>query len=238
MPAEDFDVTQLAYKSELSALAGRLEGPVLQIGSRMQVIDRKVAGRLTWRDRMAGRRFVGADLEAGENVDAVFNITWPLDRIEAAIDGPARFRTVICAHLLEHVRDPFGAARNISALLEPGGQVFVQVPWVQAFHDFPDDFWRISFSGLRVLFDGFETVDQFYSGGSSDVCYRVTRGGQTATDIAALKLEGQLFEVMLEQKANQAMLRQYGRAAHLSRGYMPMTILNWLARKPAEQAPV
>ena len=226
------EVTQCAYQHERRQIAERLDGPVLHIGSRSQIIDQEIDGRFTWRSALGGREVVGADLEPGENVDAVMDITWPMERIEVALPGIKRFRSIVCAHLLEHVRDPFGAARNIANLLEPGGRVFVQVPWVQGFHDFPDDYWRISVSGLRVLFEGFETEDMFYSGGSSDVCYRVHRKGVPAIDIEGLKLEPELFQVVFPPQVNQQMLRQHARTTYLSRAYMPITILTWLGRKP------
>lgn len=227
------EVTQLSYQGERRRIAAALDGPVLHIGSRSQIIDQQVEGRFTWRGALGGKNVTGADLEAGDNVDAVFDITWPLPQIEAALPGPTRFGSVICSHLLEHVRNPFEAARNIADLTAPGGQIFIQVPWVQGFHDFPDDFWRISFSGLKVLFEGFETQEMFYSGGSSDVCYRVHRGGVPALDIDALKIEPELFQIVFPPKVNQQMLKQHARTAYLSRAYMPMVVLTWLARKPA-----
>ena len=235
MPAEpELMVNGFAYREALAQLAGGMEGPALQIGARMQIVDRQAAGRQTWRERLEGLAFTGADLEPGENVDAVFDVTWPLERIEAALPGPRRFRTVICAHLLEHVRDPFAAARNIAALLEPGGLALIQVPWVQAYHAFPDDYWRISFSGLEVLFPTLEPVDALYSGGSSDVAYRITRRGRTAFDAQARQIEAQVFQLLLPKQANDALLKKVAKPFYLSRGYMPMTVLTWLARKPAE----
>lgn len=195
------------------------------------MIDQNVEGRFAWREALAGREVVGADLEPGDNVDAAFDITWPLDQIEAALPGAHRFNSIICSHLLEHVRNPFDAARNISDLLNPGGLAFIQVPWVQGFHDFPDDYWRISFSGLKLLFEGFETEDMLYSGGSSDVCYRIHRGGTPAIDVDALKIEPELFQIVYPPKVNQQMLQQHGRTAYLSRAYMPIVVLTWLARK-------
>ena len=227
------EVTQLGYQAERNRIAGMLDGPVLHIGSRSQIIDQKIDGRFTWRDALAGKQLVGVDLEPGDNVDAVVDITWDQDRIDDALDG-RRFGSILCSHLLEHVRDPFAAARNIAALLEPGGRIFIQVPWVQGFHDFPDDFWRISFSGLRVLFEGFETEEMLYSGGSSDVCYRIHRGGAPALDIEALKIEPELFQIVFPQNVNQSMLKKHARTAYLSRAYMPITVLTWLARKPVD----
>ncbi|MGD1926575.1 MAG: class I SAM-dependent methyltransferase [Paracoccaceae bacterium] len=226
------DVKQLSYQDEIARVARGLSGPSLQIGSRTQVIDRQSGNHTTWRDRLPAETFTGADLEAGQNVDAIFDITWELDRIHAALPDAKAFGTVICAHVLEHVRDPFRAARNITDLLQPGGSAFIQVPWVQAFHDFPDDYWRISFSGLRVLFPGLEPEDAWYSGGSSDACYKITRDGEPATDLEALKLEAEIFQLLMPQPVNQDLLKKLNSAAYLSRAYMPVTVLTWVARKP------
>jgi len=228
-------VTQFDYKAELDAIATAMPGPVLQIGSRSQVIDQQVSNRKTWRDRCGAKGFVGADLEAGDNVDAVFDICWPLERIRTAllVAGHQSFGGIVCSHLLEHVKDPFSAARNIAALLAPGGQVFVQVPWVQAFHAFPDDYWRISLSGLEVLFEGLVPRDAFYSGGSSDAAYRIVRDGRADISLKAREAEATLFQVLLPQPASEKLLTQAGKQIHLSRGYMPVMVVNFLAVKPA-----
>lgn len=234
-PPDAPTLTQFPYKAELDRIAAALPGPVLQIGARSQVIDQQAGERRTWRDRCTAQGFVGADLEAGQNVDAVFDICWPLDRIKAALPaaGHAAFGAVICAHLLEHVKDPFAAARNIAALLAPGGQVFVQSPWVQGFHAFPDDYWRISLSGLEVLFDGLEAVDAFYSGGSSDVGYRIARNGKADLSLATRQAEAGLFQVLLPRPASEQLLAQAGKRVHLSRAYLPVMVINYLAEKPA-----
>ncbi len=231
-PAQ-IDVRQLKYQTEISEIAKRLEGPALQIGARTQVIDQQTKGRKTWRDRLSHTDFTGADLEKGRNVDAVFDITWPLEQIKAALPRAKRFKTIICSHLLEHVTNPFDAASNISELLEPGGVVFIQVPWVQAFHAFPDDFWRISFSGLQLLFRDLEPFDALYSGGSSDVCYRLLSNGKPALNKSALEREADIFQLMMDQQTNTNVLRHVNSAAYLSRAYMPVCVLTWLARKPA-----
>lgn len=227
-------LTQFSYKAELDRLAAALPGPVLQIGARSQVIDQKAGERRTWRDRCAAQGFVGADLEAGQNVDAVFDICWPLERIKAALTATDHgvFGAVICSHLLEHVKDPFAAARNIAALLAPGGRVFVQSPWVQGFHAFPDDYWRISLSGLEVLFEGLTTLDGFFSGGSSDVGYRIARDGQADLSLATRQAEAELFQVLLTRSASEKLLASAGKRVHLSRAYLPVMVINYLAEKP------
>jgi SAM-dependent methyltransferase len=230
LPAPVID--QHVYAAELDRIAELVDGPALHVGARSQVLDRSVEDRRTWRERLGAVGYVGADLEPGPNVDAVFDVTWPMERIAAALaPREAVFGTVLALHLLEHVRDPFAAARNLAALVAPGGHLFVQVPWVQAFHPFPDDYWRISLSGLLVLFEGLEPVDAFYSGGSSDVAFRITRGGRPAFDREVRHAEASLFQVVLEREANVRFLRGAGKRAALSRAYLPLTVVNFLARR-------
>jgi len=228
-------VTRIDYRAELDAIADAMAGPLLQIGSRTQVIDRDTAGRRTWRERAGAKGFVGADLKSGENVDAAFDICWPVDRIRAALKptGHESFGGIVCAHLLEHVRDPFAAARNIEALLAPGGHAFIQVPWVQAFHAFPDDYWRISLSGLELLFQGLKPLDAFYSGGSGDVGYRIVRDGVADLSPSARAAEAELFQVLLPAQQSVQFLKAAGKRIHLSRGYMPVTVVNFVAEKPS-----
>jgi len=221
---------RLDYQAELDRLAAGFEGPALQIGARQQVIDAQTDSHRTWRGRLAHTTLTGIDLDAGPNVDAVCDITWTIGRIREALPEPA-YQTVICAHVLEHVKDPFAAARNITDLLAPGGTAFIQVPWVQAFHAFPDDYWRFSISALGLLFPDLRPRDFFYSGGSSDVAYRLTRGGLVAFDPEALQHEAQLFQLLLPAGTNRQLLAQVKGLQYLSRGWMPATVLTWIACK-------
>ena len=223
-------LTQFSYKDEIDRIGAHLPGPVLQIGARSQVIDQQVENRKTWRDRCGDQGFIGADLEPGQNVDAVFDICWPLERIKTALlpAGHQAFGGIICSHLLEHVKDPFSAARNIAALLAPGGWIFVQSPWVQGFHAFPDDYWRISLSGLEVLFEGLQTRD-----GSSDAGYRIVKDGRADLSLKSRQAEAELFQVVLPRPASEKLLQSAGKRIHLSRAYMPITVINYLAEKPA-----
>jgi len=230
-----FTLAQSGYEQEIAAVAARLAGPVCQIGARAQMIDAK---EQTWRRRVQARglAFIGADLEAGDNVDAVFDLCAPLDAIQAAL-APAlagqRLNALICSHLLEHVRRPWVAAANLEALLAPGGLLFVQVPWSQAFHAFPDDFWRISLSGLVELFPGLDLLDAFTSGGSNDVAWRLHRDGKPDFSLAARKMEARVFQVLLSAEENRRLLGGLKeQRAYLSRGYLPTLFVSALFRKP------
>ena len=65
---------------------------------------------------------------------------------------------VFCEQVLEHVVDPIQAARNLFNLLHPGGYAVVSVPFMVRIHKEPEDYWRFSQAGLRVLLEraGFE----------------------------------------------------------------------------------
>ena len=110
---------------------------------------------------------------------------------------------------------------------------FIQVPWVQPFHAYPDDFWRISLSGLLELFSGLELVDAFYSGGSSDVAYRMWHDGVPDFSLQARQIEAAAFQILLPHDDNRRFLDKLpDRRAYLSRGYLPVMVINFLARKP------
>ncbi|RUT85512.1 class I SAM-dependent methyltransferase, partial [Mesorhizobium sp. M7A.T.Ca.US.000.02.1.1] len=63
------------------------------------------------------------------------------------------FDYVISNAVLEHVRDPFAAAREMTRVLKPGGEMFVHVPFLQPYHGFPHHYYNMTKDGLRSLFD-------------------------------------------------------------------------------------
>jgi len=86
-----------------------------------------------------------------------------LDLDICAIDLPdASFDCVICLEVLEHVADPFSAARELLRILRPGGALFLTVPFLHGYHGYPDsrsashecfpDYWRFTHQGLQKLF--------------------------------------------------------------------------------------
>ena len=60
---------------------------------------------------------------------------------------------VFCEQVLEHTRDPWRAARNIRALLRPGGHAVISVPFMVRVHNEPGDYWRFTAAGLRILLE-------------------------------------------------------------------------------------
>lgn len=215
---------------------GRRAPRVLQVGSRSSVSDRN---ELNWRALISRRfknrvRFVGIDAADGSNVDRRLDICSAPRTIGEAL-GAGTFDLVVCCHVLEHTVSPWKAARNIAAVLKPGGLAFVATPWSQAFHAAPDDYWRFSVRGLRLLFDSFEFESAFYSGGDVglDVAYRLERDGHPDLGPGAGAVEQGLFQLVLDHEDNRAVLaRQATARLPVSRTYLPTLFVNVVGRKP------
>jgi hypothetical protein len=63
---------------------------------------------------------------------------------------------------LEHVENPWLAAIEISRIVKRGGLICIIVPWSWRFHPVPNDYWRFSPEGLKILFKEFQCVDSYF----------------------------------------------------------------------------
>ncbi len=220
---------------KVAEAVGRRVPRVLQVGSRGSVADRN---ELNWRSLIARRfddraRFVGIDLLPGPDVDHRLDICASPQVIASAL-GREAFDLVVCCHVLEHTPAPMRAARNIEALLRPGGLAYISTPWSQAFHAAPDDYWRFSRRGLALLFRRLEVLSSFYSGGDVglDVAYRVERDSHLALEAEAGAVERGLFQLVLDHEDNRALLaRQATERLPVSRTYLPTLFVNLVGRR-------
>ncbi len=81
---------------------------------------------------------------------------------------------IIFKNVLEHVRDPAQALKEIRRVLKKGGILYAKVPFLQPFHAVPDDFQRYSKNGLKELFKEYEELGFGVSvGGGSMVSWIV-----------------------------------------------------------------
>ena len=222
-------VSSTTYK-EVERMQSLAEPPILQIGSKEAIIDRSSR---RWRDLFPAQDFIGLDIEGGANVDRVADICADFADLDAKLDG-RRFGFIVCQHVLEHVRQPWLAARNIQRLLRPGGHCYVGVPWVQAFHGFPSDFWRFSFRALLELFDELEFIDMYYSasGTGFDAAYKVLVDGRVDLAQTPFEIEGHFFQLEFDQERNLTLADfRGGKKLLIARGYMPVLFVNALGRK-------
>lgn len=62
-----------------------------------------------------------------------------------------QFDLIIADNVLEHVRSPAAAVRNIHGMLKPGGVFMVLTPFMIRYHRVPTDYWRWTEQGLSYL---------------------------------------------------------------------------------------
>lgn len=63
------------------------------------------------------------------------------------------FDAVFSLAVLEHVKDPFRSAREISRVLKKGGILYCVVPFLQPLHGYPNHFYNMTSQGLVSLFE-------------------------------------------------------------------------------------
>ncbi|MCT7961050.1 methyltransferase domain-containing protein [Laspinema sp. D1] len=69
------------------------------------------------------------------------------------------FDAVFSLAVLEHVKNPFECAQEITRVLKPGGTLYAVVPFLQPFHGYPDHYYNMTSSGLKNLFSELEDLD-------------------------------------------------------------------------------
>jgi SAM-dependent methyltransferase len=133
-----------------------LEGPVLEIGSlidpsytQYKPLDIHVDGKPT--------QYLGIDIFHGDGVDQVVNLC---DKEEITKLPIAKFRTIHCHYVMEHVTDIFSMAKNIESLLDEGGVLLFSVPFSWRLHRIPIDMWRFTPQSVDYLFPNVEFIDE------------------------------------------------------------------------------
>lgn len=148
-------------KLPLSSVRGRIRNyiekhshllgdDVLEIGSRIHVNG---AWWLVNRDLAKGA-WLGVDMQPGEGVDEVADIH------DLNLEWRQRFSGVLCSEVLEHVARPWVALPKLRQVIRPGGWIVVTTLTSFPIHGFPDDFYRYTTSGLKLLLEdaGFVNV--------------------------------------------------------------------------------
>ena len=141
---------------------------VAEIGSRRTQPD-------AWRDLrnfVASSNYTGFDLQEGPGVDEVHDF----DEDEA-IFFEHKFNAAICSEVLEHVKRPVRFLRNVGRLLEPGSLLIVTTLFAFPLHGYPNDYWRFSEAGLRLVLDdaGF---DVFETSSAGETHFRLSDHGE------------------------------------------------------------
>jgi SAM-dependent methyltransferase len=134
----------------MARAGGDVHGNVLDVG----------CGRKPYRHLFHCRDYLGLEIDTPEN-----RATKAADYFYDGKTFPfadARFDTVVCNQVLEHVFEPQDFLGEIRRVTRPGGDLLITVPFAWDEHEQPRDFARYSSFGLRSLLEkaGFEIVRQ------------------------------------------------------------------------------
>jgi len=134
---------------------GARGGRVLQVGARSPAGHGAAPPRPALRGPV-----IGLDIHPGFCVDLVSDAHC-LSLRGGSVDA------VVSASVLEHLQAPWLFAAEANRVLKTGGLLYHAAPGAWPAHAQPNDFWRMSAEGLRVLFgpeSGFEVLDARDSG--------------------------------------------------------------------------
>lgn len=131
--------------------ADKLGDNVLEVGSRMTHAG---AWWIVNRDLARGQ-WTGIDMQPGHGVDQVADIH------ALPSEWSGQFSGVLCSEVLEHVARPWVALPKLREVIRPGGWIVVTTLTSFPIHGFPDDYYRYTTSGLKLLLEdaGFRDVE-------------------------------------------------------------------------------
>jgi len=190
------DTNQEIY---LKKFMPEVEGAVLEIGSK------DYGNTSSFRDFYNKNEYIGVDLEAGKNVDVVTDLTEGIAGLKVNY-----FALGICCSVLEHVKQPWKMADNLTSLIKPGGALYISVPWVWAYHPYPDDYFRFSWKGIIELFPDFNW---------KHICYSTNSPGE-------------LIEIKEGDEDNKLKIKK--RFLTKKRRYLPFLMINMLGVKKTD----
>ena len=99
-----------------------------------------------------GENCVNVDIQNKPNVDVVCDIR----SLPASL---GKFDVVMCNAVLQYCEQPSTVARQFFEVLEEGGYLYVDAPWVQPYCPDTADKFRFSEDGLKAIFSDFEIIE-------------------------------------------------------------------------------
>ncbi len=192
----------MATRNQISFLEknkNSIKEPIIIVGSKQYDYDKEnIKERL---NEWGFKDVTGIDLFEGEGVDHIIDITdSTLDFFKVYKD---HFSTLICMEVLTNVKNPFEAARNITALLKKNSFAILSECYVRKISKMPIDLWRFTYDGTKELFSDLKFDD-------SKVMISLTR----EKDEGLLPLKYPLPQLLLEKNEDESALGFLARRIH------------------------
>lgn len=124
-----------------------LPGPIVEFGS-LQV---EPGQPNDLRSLFRSETFIGTDMRPGPGVDRIEDL-----RSLSFADG--EIGTALCLDTLEHCEDPLTACRELHRVLRDDGVCVISSVMFFPVHGYPQDYWRFTPEGFRVLLAPFDEM--------------------------------------------------------------------------------
>ena len=147
---------------DVGARDGRLEymlGITENLEFDQEMYDRNIE---RFRERY---RYFGLDLDpAGDAANVISGDVCSDGLMDEYPQYREFFDVIYSNNVFEHLRRPWIAARNLLAMLKPGGICITIVPFAIRYHESPEDHFRYTHTGVTALFTEHAPVTELVSG--------------------------------------------------------------------------
>jgi SAM-dependent methyltransferase len=99
------------------------------------------------------RSYTTSDSEPFMGLDIV------LDVRSMPTEEDSKYDCIFCSGVLEHVDDYMQGMREMTRILKSGGTLLLGVPFRQAIHSAPQDFWRFTRYGIEYMLKDYDLVE-------------------------------------------------------------------------------
>jgi SAM-dependent methyltransferase len=146
--------------------------PTIQARPRVADFVRTLSAGAPWIDLGAGGRKLRGDvLRVDRDLGQAVELLADCHHLPF---GSSSLQAVVSTGMLEHVADPAGVLAEARRVLREGGLLYLEVPFLQGYHADPDDYWRFTQNGLRLLLEqsGFRVEESgTHMGPASAMCW-------------------------------------------------------------------
>lgn len=144
----------------LNALSQSLKKAIEKYeGSNLKILDVGCGTKPYFSFFKGTKKYIGVNLTPNEDVDCITSA----ENLPFASES---FDIVISTQMLEHVKDPAKVLKEIYRVLKKEGVVFLSTHGIWEKHGSPNDYWRWTDDGLKILFNDFQNIEVMGCGGS------------------------------------------------------------------------